>query len=469
VKLFCVLASSALLLLLPIARAANPVPFLSQPLVPASVAPGGAAFTLTVNGTGFVSGSVVNFNSAPQPTTFVSQGQLKAQIAASLITKAGTALITVSSGGVVSNTVFLPILSPVSSIHFAPSVGAAGGLFIGSVIAADFNADGKLDLAYTTGNNLTWATSWTVGILLGRGDGTFQRKQQYTTLRYPGAFAGDINGDGKVDLVVLDTSSYLGPVTISVFLGNGNGTFQQRKDYPTTLFGTSTAVLADFNGDGTLDLAFNTYNEMAVLLGRGDGTFQPAVLSPGIASVSSRIAVGDFNGDGKLDLAFASLYNPPLSVELGNGDGTFQPATVVSSPAFVDHLVLADFNGDGTLDIATAGQTGASVIPGNGDGTFGSPIVSPDLPFPSFGFDTADLNGDGKLDLVIAHNYHSHVTYLIGNGDGTFQNYKVLDRAFPADLVLGDFNGDGHIDFAMVTDNGTDNGNSSVSTTLQVP
>ncbi len=467
VKLIRVLI--AVSLFVPFIVAANPVPFLSQPLVPASVAPGGAAFTLTVNGAGFVSGSVVNFNGTPQPTTFVNLGQLKAQIASSEIAQAGTASITVSSGGLASNTVFLPILNPVSSISFAPNTGAARGLDIGNLIEADFNGDGKPDLAYTTGDNLTYAQSWTVGIALNNGDGTFQRAGQYKTILYPGVVAGDINGDGKADLVTPGTTkSAYGTLALSVFLGNGDGTFQPRKDYMTSLVWTNSLALADFNGDGKLDLGLLQNGGIAVLPGNGDGTFGNAIVS-GSGFNGYYIAVGDFNHDGKLDVATAGFAQTEMSAGLGNGDGTFQNAVTLHPQGIADGLVVADFNGDGILDLATSSQTGVSVLLGIGDGNFRSGIVTPDDPIAVSGIATADLNGDGKLDLVVAHGNVSHVSYLLGNGDGTFKPFKVLNRPSPAALALGDFNGDGRMDFAIVTNNGSDNGNSTVSTTLQKP
>jgi hypothetical protein len=469
VKLIRVLI--AVSLFVPFVVAANPVPFLSQPLVPASVAPGSASLILTVNGAGFVSGSVVNWNGKPQPTTFVSQGQLKAQIASSLISQVGTGSITVSSGGVASNTAFLPILAPVPTVHWAPSTGAARGLSIGSLVEADFNGDGKTDLAYTTGDNYVFSTSWTVGVALSNGDGTFVGAGKHKTLRFPSVVADDINGDGRIDLVALDfTTNIFGPLTISVFMGNGDGTFQQRKDYPTTVFSVSDGLLADFNGDGKLDLVFGNGDQMAVMLGNGDGTFQPAILSSDAVSPwEMQIAVGDINHDGKLDVAFISVYQPPVWVALGNGDGTFQPATVVLNTGFADQLVLADFNGDGNLDLMTAGDMGDLFFAGNGDGTFASGISVQDNMMFASGMGTADLNGDGVLDLIVAHQRDSVVSYLLGNGDGTFQPYKTLLRATPVGLVLADFNGDGRIDFGMVTNDGSDNGNSTVSTTVQTP
>jgi hypothetical protein len=154
---------------------ANPVPLINQPLVPDAVAPGGAGFTLTVNGTGFVSGSVVNWNGSPRTTSFVNGSQLTASIPASDIATANTASVTVvnpSPGGGLSNVVFLSVSNASSSVSFSSSEAAAGTTALG-VLTADFNEDGRFDLAATVSN--------AVSILLSNGDGTFAPPAQYAT------------------------------------------------------------------------------------------------------------------------------------------------------------------------------------------------------------------------------------------------------------------------------------------------
>src|SRR5262249_43152834 len=247
----------------------NPVPLINQPLVPDAVAPGGAGFPLIVNGTGFVSGSVVSWNSSARATTFVSSSQLAASILVSDIATANTASVTVvnpSPGGGTSNVVFFPITVPASSIAVNRS-DYATGLTPASMATADLNGDGRLDLAVVD------------------------------------------YGEGK----------------ISILLGNGDGTFQTHMDYATGGGTPSTVVVCDFNGDGKLDLAVRNQgsNTISVLLGNGDGTFQSAVTYP-TGRYTSRVAVGDFNADGAPDLVTTNSADNTVSILLGNGDGTFQ-------------------------------------------------------------------------------------------------------------------------------------------------
>jgi len=276
----------------------NPVPLINQPLVPDSAAPGGAGFTLTVNGTGFVSGAVVNWNGGARATTFMSGYQLTATILLSDIATPGTASVTVTSpapGGGTSNVTYFEVTEPTPLVSF---VTTTLPFDMSAEVAADFNGDGIPDLAAVNVN-----AGDTVSIQLGNGDGTFQPPVSYPTgdRTYPNFLAaGDFNGDGKLDLAVLlsNTDSVL------ILLGNGDGTFQTGVTVPLP-GGPISATVGDFNGDGNLDLAVGAFYGISILLGNGDGTFQPPVNS--VSEGAFSIAVGDFNVDGKLDLALASF------------------------------------------------------------------------------------------------------------------------------------------------------------------
>jgi hypothetical protein len=206
----------------------NPVPLISQPLVPTATAPGGSTFTLTVNGTGFVSGAVVSWNGTTLATTFVNSSQLTATVPASKIATAGTALITVSNpapGGGTSNVLYFDVSSPASSVtvtQLQPNPISVGSF----LITADFNGDGRLDLAYLD------ATASKVFIQVGNGDGTFRVPVTYSVGSVPqGLVAGDFNGDGRLDLAVGNTQDN----TISIVLGNGDGTFKSQPPSPPLL------------------------------------------------------------------------------------------------------------------------------------------------------------------------------------------------------------------------------------------
>ena len=287
-----------------------------------------------------------------------------------------------------------------------------------SIAVTDFNGDGKPDLAVAN------YFSSTVSVLLGNGDGTFGMARAFSVGAFPRSVAvGDFNGDGKPDLVVVNFNS-----TVSVLLGNGDGTFQAAVD----LVGSHpfSVTVAAFNGDGKPDLAVlgdssnsgtcpPCFPEIAVLLGKGDGTFQEVVSVAGLPDSSAEsVAVGDFNSDGKLDLAMG-VYGSGLSVFLGNGDGTFGAARNFETELGPVSLAIRDFNGDGRQDLAIAnfgdsdwpGST-VSVLLGNGDGTFQTPVILEGLSFPA-SIAVADFNGDGKPDLTVGNAGVNAVSVLI--------------------------------------------------------
>jgi hypothetical protein len=437
------------------ASAANPVPFVNQALSPDAVAPGGPSLTLTVNGTGFVSGSVVQWDGSARATNFISNSKLTATVLAADVSNFNTASVTVfnpAPGGGTSNVIFFETTRPTSVVALATPSDFVIGQNPAAVATGDFNGDGKTDLVVAnSGSN-------NVSILLGNGDGTFQAAKDFDADSSPQFVAtGDFNRDGKLDLVVANS----GGNNVSVLLGNGDGTFQAAVNYAVGS-GPQFVATGDFNGDGKLDLVVvNTGGTtVSVLLGNGDGTFQiPLDFSVGGASFSA--AVGDFNGDSKLDLAVVN-FGGNVNVLLGNGDGTFQPAVTYSPGNVVAvSIAAADFNGDGKLDLAVAsissGDTGpssVSVLQGNGDGTFQLAVAySVGLNTDSATISVGDFNGDGKLDLVVANagtQSSDNVSLLLGNGDGTFQAAVNYGAGSNFSATSADFNGDGRLDLAVV-------------------
>lgn len=325
-----------------------------------------------------------------------------------------------------------------------------------AIATGDFNGDGKLDVVTADGDN-----PGTVSLFLGNGDGTFQAAVELSVIKEPVAIAvADLRGDGNLDIVAI------GPYGEgSVLLGNGDGTFEPAQ---TIEVGANAVCLAvgDLNDDGRPDIVVGCDNSSGytgnLLLGNGDGTFgAPEHLNLG--SDPSAVAVADLNNDGKLDIVAANSVSgaSTVSIVLGNGDGTFEPARSQAAGYSPTSLAVADLNGDGNWDLVLGDNSGpgeVSVLIGNGDGTFKNQQTYGDGRNDSRSVAVADFDGDGHPDIALtnqAQNSPGSVSIFPGNGDGTIDSGAVttfnLTGYNPVAVATGDFNGDGKAD--LVTAN----------------
>ena len=322
-----------------------------------------------------------------------------------------------------------------------------------SVVAGDFNGDGKIDLAVANSSG-----AGGVGVLLGNGTGGFA-----TATLYPDTglciAAGDFNGDGIPDLAVaLDGLPYMG-----VLLGVGNGSFATTTTIACGRTITYSMAAADFNGDGKTDLAAATGSGVAVLLATASGGLGSPTTYATASGQSNFVVVGDFNGDGIPDLA-VDVDNGSASgvaVLLGNGSGGFGNATFYltgnpSADSLTTSLAVADFNNDGKPDLAEIGSNGVSVLLNNGAGAFGAPTTYSTGGTDPFAVAVGDFNGDGNADIAVANQNSSNVGVLLGNGHGGFGTVTTFSSGVstPWSMTAGDLNGDGRTDLVIGNDGG---------------
>jgi subtilase family serine protease len=392
-------------------------------------------------------------SSTPTATTIIQSGSPGNYTLTGIVTGQGllgptgnVSFVDTSSGNSVLGSATLRSASSVwSAVNVqTPAIGTSPS----SIAVGDFNGDGIPDLAVANSYNNT------LTILLGNGDGTFTASaSQPQTGNYPLAIAvGDFNGDGKADLAVTNDNSS----SVTILLGNGDGTFTAASLSPSTGNGPDSIAVGDFNGDGIQDLAVanGSSGTITVLLGNGDGSFSAAALSPQTGQEPKSIVTADFNGDGKLDLAVEIAgSNASVTVLLGNGDGTFASGVNLTTNDTATALAVGDFNGDGKPDLAVTNYYANSltIFTGNGDGTFTANSTTPKTGGSPTSMAVGDFNGDGKLDVAVSSYYTNTANILLGNGDGTFAaGGNLASGSNSEQIVTGDFNGDGLTDLAVL-------------------
>ena len=330
----------------------------------------------------------------------------------------------------------------------------SGGVGPMDQAAADFNGDGKTDLVVVNNSDSTLAS------FLGDGKGGFSLHATLTSasdLSSPRAVVvGDFNKDGKMDAAVANYASN----KVAVFFGDGLGGFSSHAIFNsggTGVTGLTALAVGDFNGDGNLDLAAANYNSgtVGILLGDGHGGFSTAVTFNSGGLNPRSLAVGDFNADNKLDLAVTNTDNNTIGILLGDGHAAFSAAPAINTGdgSYPSGIAVGDLNKDGKTDIVVANNHSHTVgiLFGQGGGLF-SPItaISTDsVPTNPTNATIADFNGDGNLDLAVANNGSNSVSILFGNGSGGFTAPTVFPMgagAAPFGITAADVNGDGKPD-----------------------
>ena len=409
----------------------------------------------------------------------------------------------------------------VSTIGFvsAPQI-PAGGRPQNDQALGDANGDGMQDIVSVVYNQVSSNTVYSISVALGNGDGTFQTPVLTTVTSNDPIFVGDVDGDGKADVIQVHPGS---PSSFDVWISDTNADAKFTHASQGATFSVSTSglvggLLTDLNGDGKLDiLAVDTATPGLVwtLLGNGDGTFQTPTSVALAGAAPADVFFADFNGDGKVDFAGRNtsvnqidvylqgsttftkagsslatsdaVYDPcsftagdltgdgkaeivatncnddNITVYVKNGDGTFATGVYYASAAapgstnaqvYPEAATIADVNGDGKADIIVSNDDGSdvTVLLGNGDGT----VTVPSVGFAVGGYPyrpalVGDFNGDGLADILVGDDEFGYA-YLRGYGDGTFRsalNYYAATNSYGLEIASGDFNGDGIPDFVV--------------------
>jgi len=323
--------------------------------------------------------------------------------------------------------------------------------------AGDVNGDGKLDVISVNG----YAREMMAYIQ--QADGTFVPKGPYFAGDYPYAVTlADVDGDGKAEVLVSNDDSG----AVAVMKADANGNFTMTAAYDAGGWTWTPLAVGDFNGDGKLDfVAANDEMDISYFQNLGDGTFRagrhffprPQTSLDNFSTWAYSIAVADFNGDGIPDAVTGEDGDDSVGVTvyLGKGDGTFKPAINLGSRGYMYYVAAGDLNGDGYADVVATDEDDytVKVFLSNGDGTFQSPVVYPASLSDSepYGLVVADLNGDGKLDVAVYNDYTVSVLLNDGTGALTLSAVETSLSEYGDRIAAGDVNGDGKMD--LVTRN----------------
>lgn len=423
------------------------------PPVLTSVAPAVIVNTggmITITGQNFQTGATVTVGgtACANPTVTATQITCTAPAKAAMC-GVQNIVVTNPDTQTVTSTPAMGLTYRTNMLGFAPGspVSYATGTFPRRIITADFNGDGKPDLASANqiGNNVT--------LRLGAGDGTFPNATSVNIPNGAGAttlndlVAGDWNGDNKMDLAVANGSN-----NVTIFLNMG-------ASFTTTVVNTGISggaiTAGDINGDNKIDLIVGGNSTNIVPLINNGGTFTMGTLkaAPG---TNGRVALADMNGDGKLDLITANQSTSNVSVFLGAGNGTFGNAASQAVGATPTGMAVLDVNGDKKMDVVTGNNMGmnVSVLIGDGAGGLAATVNTalgtnrPEI------IAAADMNNDGLIDIVTANANNNNTSYLQGMGAAGTQFAAAVVTAMgttPAGVVIGDFNADGLKDVAFAS------------------
>ena len=333
------------------------------------------------------------------------------------------------------------------SVSYAPSPGPAGG----DLRVGDFDGNGVLDILAQSQSGFNGP--WSLTVLHGLGNGTFVTGTSFV-VGYSFIFdAGDVDGDGKLDVALIRTYGPDGLYNHGVFVfpGTGSGTFGAPVRTLIPVTGSSVLVLADLNRDGHLDVARpdpGSAESVAILLGKGDGHFEETPrFSVGVETLQS-IVSADFNNDQIPDIAATGFSRSQIGIVLGTGAGGFQAPQVTEAHHDGD-IVAADFNHDGKMDVAVAdGFEDLSVLLGLGNGALGAPIRTA-KEHELTRLAAADVDKDGNPDVLLSFVTVGKVVFYRGKGDGTFFPPTTVSTQFASSFAVGDVNGDGKVDLLL--------------------